>query len=110
MAETVRYTGDGNELFWRERVENLHAGAQVIVPDTHTLFIIRDGVPSAPLASGKHDVFPSSLRLKADESRRSSSRSCRVSREYRFCGERRRRFAPSIPKRACPSRSDLTAI
>lgn len=69
MAETVRYTGDGTELFWRERVDNLHAGAQVIVPDTHTLFIIRDGVTSAPLASGRHDVFPSALRLKADEGR-----------------------------------------
>ena len=69
MAETVRYTGDGNELFWRERVENLHVGAQVVVPDTHTLFIIRDGVVSAPLASGKHDVFTAALRLKANEGR-----------------------------------------
>ncbi len=69
MAETVRYTGDGSELFWRERVENLHTGAQLIVPDTHTAFIIRDGVATLPLASGKHDIFPSAglFRSRPDD-------------------------------------------
>lgn len=71
MAETVRYTGDGSELFWRERVENLHAGAQLIVPDTHTAFIIRDGVASPPLASGKHEIIQSAgfFRSKTTEER-----------------------------------------
>ena len=46
MAEIVKFTGRNDELFCRESADNLHASAQVIVPETHTVLLIKDGVVS----------------------------------------------------------------
>lgn len=40
MAELVKFTGDNAELFCRESADGLHASAQVIVPETHTVLLL----------------------------------------------------------------------
>ncbi len=57
MAEIVKFTGRNDELFCRESADNLHASAQVIVPETHTVLLIKDGVVSEALQPGRHDIF-----------------------------------------------------
>lgn len=69
MAELVKFTGDNGELFVRESADSLHASAQVIVPETHTVLLIKDGVVSEALAPGRHDIFDTEngfFRLKKD--------------------------------------------
>mgnify|MGYP001071826736 CR=1 FL=1 len=69
MAEIVKFTGDNSELFCRESADELHASAQVIVPETHTVLLIKDGVVSEALSAGRHDIFDTSngmFRLKKD--------------------------------------------
>lgn len=69
MAELVKFTGDNAELFCRESADNLHAKAQVIVPETHTVLLIKDGVVSEALGAGRHDIFDTEnglFRLKKD--------------------------------------------
>lgn len=69
MTEIVKFTGNNSELFVRESADNLHAKAQVIVPETHTVLLIKDGVVSEALAAGRHDIFDTEnglFRLKKD--------------------------------------------
>lgn len=69
MAELVKFTGDNSELFCRESADDLHAKAQVIVPETHTVLLIKDGVVSEALEPGRHDIFDTEnglFRLKKD--------------------------------------------
>lgn len=69
MAELVKFTGDNGELFVRESADSLHAQAQVVVPETHTVLLIKDGVVSEALAPGRHDIFDTEngfLRVKKD--------------------------------------------
>lgn len=69
MAEIVKFTGDNSELFCRESADELHASAQVIVPETHTVLLIKDGVVSEALGPGRHDIFDTEnglFRLKKD--------------------------------------------
>ena len=69
MAEFVKFTGDNGELFVRESADSLHAKAQVVVPETHTVLLIKDGVVSEALAPGRHDIFDTEngfFRLKKD--------------------------------------------
>ena len=42
MKEIVKFTGNNAELFCRESADELHANAQVIVPETHCVLLIRD--------------------------------------------------------------------
>ncbi len=57
MTELVKFTGSNLELFCRESADNLHATAQVVVPETHTVLLIKDGVVSEALGAGRHDIF-----------------------------------------------------
>ncbi len=69
MAEIVKFTGSNSELFCRESADSLHASAQVIVPETHTVLLIKDGVVSEALGAGRHDIFDTEnglFRLKKD--------------------------------------------
>lgn len=69
MAELVKFTGSNDELFCRESADELHASAQVIVPETHTVLLIKDGVVSEALAAGRHNIFDTEnglFRLKKD--------------------------------------------
>ena len=69
MAEIVKFTGNNDELFCRESADALHAKAQVIVPETHTVLLIKDGVVSEALGAGRHDIFDTEnglFRLKKD--------------------------------------------
>lgn len=69
MAEIVKFTGSNSELFCRECADALHAKAQVIVPETHTVLLIKDGVVSEALGAGRHDIFDTEsglFRLKKD--------------------------------------------
>ena len=69
MAELVKFTGDNAELFCRESADGLHASAQGIVPETHTVLLIKDGVVSEALCPGRHDIFDTEsgfFRLKKD--------------------------------------------
>lgn len=69
MAELVKFTGNNQELFCRESADDLHASAQVIVPETHTVLLIKDGVVSEALKPGRHDIFDQEnglFRLKKD--------------------------------------------
>lgn len=69
MAEIVKFTGSNSELFCRESADELHAKAQVIVPETHTVLLIKDGVVSEALGAGRHDIFDTEnglFRLKKD--------------------------------------------
>lgn len=69
MAEIVKFTGSNSELFCRESADGLHASAQVIVPETHTVLLIKDGVVSEALGAGRHDIFDKEngfFRLKKD--------------------------------------------
>jgi len=69
MAEIVKFTGDNAELFCRESADALHAKAQVIVPETHTVLLIKDGVVSEALQPGRHDIFDTEtglFRMKKD--------------------------------------------
>ncbi|MDE6401555.1 MAG: SPFH domain-containing protein, partial [Clostridiales bacterium] len=69
MAELVKFTGNNTELFCRESADELHASAQVIVPETHTVLLIKDGVVSEALSAGRHDIFDTEnglFRLKKD--------------------------------------------
>ena len=69
MAELVKFTGSNTELFCRESADELHASAQVIVPETHTVLLIKDGVVSEALSAGRHDIFDTEnglFRLKKD--------------------------------------------
>lgn len=69
MSEIVKYTGNNSELFCRESADSLHAKAQVIVPETHTVLLIKDGIVSEALAPGRHDIFDTEnglFRLKKD--------------------------------------------
>lgn len=59
MAEVVKFTGSNSELFTRESADGLHAGAQVIVPETHTVLLIKDGVVSEAFSAGRHGIFDS---------------------------------------------------
>lgn len=67
--EIVKFNGDNSELFVRQSADNLHAKAQVVVPETHTALLIKDGVVSEALSSGRHDIFDTEngiFRLKKD--------------------------------------------
>ncbi len=69
MSEIVKFTGNNAELFCRECADALHAKAQVIVPETHTVLLIKDGVVSEALQPGRHDIFDTEnglFRLKKD--------------------------------------------
>ncbi len=69
MSEIVKFTGNNSELFCRECADALHAKAQVIVPETHTVLLIKDGVVSEALQPGRHDIFDTEnglFRLKKD--------------------------------------------
>ncbi|MCH5163144.1 MAG: SPFH domain-containing protein [Clostridiales bacterium] len=69
MSEIVKFTGNNSELFCRECADSLHAKAQVIVPETHTVLLIKDGVVSEALQPGRHDIFDTEnglFRLKKD--------------------------------------------
>lgn len=69
MSEIVKFTGSNSELFCRESADELHAKAQVIVPETHTVLLIKDGVVSEALGPGRHDIFDTEnglFRLKKD--------------------------------------------
>lgn len=69
MSEIVKFTGDNSELFCRQCADDLHATAQVIVPETHTVLLIKDGVVSEALQPGRHDIFDTEnglFRLKKD--------------------------------------------
>ncbi|MCM1368059.1 MAG: SPFH domain-containing protein [Roseburia sp.] len=69
MAELVKFTGSNDELFCRESADELHASAQVIVPETHTVLLIKDGVVSEALSAGRHNIFDTEnglFRLKKD--------------------------------------------
>lgn len=69
MAELVKFTGNNDELFCRESADDLHAAAQVVVPETHTVLLIKDGVVSEALAAGRHNIFDTEsglFRLKKD--------------------------------------------
>ncbi len=69
MAEIVKFTGSNADLFVRESADKLHAAAQVIVPETHTVLLIKDGMVSEALGAGRHDIFDTEsgfLRLKKD--------------------------------------------
>lgn len=69
MTEIVKFTGNNAELFCRESADELHAKAQVIVPETHTVLLIKDGVVSEALQPGRHDIFDTEnglFRLKKD--------------------------------------------
>ncbi len=69
MSEIVKFTGNNSELFCRESADELHAKAQVIVPETHTVLLIKDGVVSEALQPGRHDIFDTEnglFRLKKD--------------------------------------------
>ncbi len=69
MAEIVKFTGNNAELFCRESADSLHASAQVIVPETHTVLLIKDGIVSEALKPGRHDIFDTEnglFRLKKD--------------------------------------------
>ncbi len=57
MTEIVKFTGNNAALFCRECADSLHAKAQVIVPETHTVLLIKDGVVSEALSAGRHDIF-----------------------------------------------------
>ncbi|MBD5131371.1 MAG: SPFH domain-containing protein [Clostridiales bacterium] len=57
MAELVKFTGNNAELFVRECADGLHAKAQVVVPETHTVLLIKDGVVSEALGAGRHNIF-----------------------------------------------------
>ena len=57
MTELVKFTGKNDELFCRESADNLRVNAQVIVPETHTVLLIKDGVVSEALQPGRHDIF-----------------------------------------------------
>lgn len=68
-AEIVKFTGSNDELFCRSSADELHATAQVIVPETHTVLLIKDGVVSEALQPGRHDIFDTEnglFRLKKD--------------------------------------------
>lgn len=69
MAELVKFTGNNAELFVRESADGLHAKAQVVVPETHTVLLIKDGIVSEALGAGRHDIFDTEnglFRLKKD--------------------------------------------
>ncbi|MDE7464484.1 MAG: SPFH domain-containing protein [Clostridiales bacterium] len=69
MSEVVKFTGNNTELFCRECADSLHASAQVIVPETHTVLLIKDGIVSEALQPGRHDIFDTEnglFRLKKD--------------------------------------------
>ena len=69
MAEIVKFNGSNADLFVRESADKLHAAAQVIVPETHTVLLIKDGTVSEALGAGRHDIFDTEngfLRLKKD--------------------------------------------
>ena len=69
MSEIVKFTGKNEELYCRESADNLHASAQVIVPETHTVLLIKDGVVSEALQPGRHDIFDKEnglFRMKKD--------------------------------------------
>lgn len=69
MAEIVKFTGSNADLFSRESADGLHASAQVIVPETHTVLLIKDGIVSEALSAGRHDIFDTEtgfFRLKKD--------------------------------------------
>lgn len=69
MAELVKFTGNNAELFVRESADGLHASAQVIVPETHTVLLIKDGIVAEALSPGRHDIFDTEngfFRLKKD--------------------------------------------
>ena len=69
MSEVVKFTGNNSELFCRECADALHASAQVIVPETHTVLLIKDGIVSEALQPGRHDIFDTEnglFRLKKD--------------------------------------------
>lgn len=69
MTEIVKFTGSNTELFCRECADSLHAKAQVIVPETHTVLLIKDGIVSEALGPGRHDIFDTEnglFRLKKD--------------------------------------------
>lgn len=55
--QVVKFTGSNSDLFTRESADDLRATAQVIVPETHTVLLIKDGVVSEALSAGRHNIF-----------------------------------------------------
>ncbi len=71
-VQVVKFTGNNTDLYTRESADALRASAQVIVPETHTVLLVKDGIVSEALAAGRHDIFDVKNGLfgpkKSDES------------------------------------------
>lgn len=62
--QIIKYEGDNTELFKRISADGLEADAKLVVPETHTAILIKDGILMDTLNSGSYDIFGDQPRKK----------------------------------------------
>lgn len=68
LPDIIRYEGTNEELFKRITVDRkLKKGAMVIVPDTHSAVLVKDGQMMDTLDSGKYPIYDAKKGLFKDK-------------------------------------------
>lgn len=56
-VKTIIFEGDNEQFFWRVSGNVLNPDAEVIVPETHQVVFVKDGIMNDILEAGKHRIF-----------------------------------------------------
>ncbi len=53
----IKFEGDNDALFWRFTADVLNPDAEIIVPETHVVIYVKDGVLMDDLQGGRYPIF-----------------------------------------------------
>ncbi len=53
----IKFEGDNNSLFWRFQADVLNPEAEIIVPQTHEVVFVKDGMLMNVLQGGRYPIF-----------------------------------------------------
>lgn len=56
-VKTIIFEGDNEQFFWRVSGNVLNPDAEVIVPETHQVVFVKDGIMNDILEAGRHRIF-----------------------------------------------------
>ncbi len=59
----IKFEGDNNALFWRFQADVLNPNAEIIVPETHTVIYVKDGMFMDELHGGRYPIFEQKKKL-----------------------------------------------
>ncbi len=59
----IKYEGDNDALFWRFQADILNPKAEIIVPETHIVLFLKDGMLMDELHAGRYPIFDTKKSL-----------------------------------------------